>query len=110
MSEVRVVVDGGYWRMKSPGSKWGCLLVPRDRGWTFNGNIERPTFSPSVKETATFHANGHDYPYCNHFIITDGVVNYCQDCTHESAGKSYELPVFTEAELAAIAADAASET
>lgn len=57
-----------------------------DQGWTFNGDLERPTFSPSFKQ----HLRGN--AVC-HYILTDGVLNFCNDSHHALAGKSVPLPV-----------------
>ncbi len=56
-----------------------------DCGWTFNGNFERPTMTPSFMQEG-----GHKYQ-C-HYILTDGVLNYCADSWHSLAGKSVPLP------------------
>jgi hypothetical protein len=53
--------------------------------WSFNGNLESPTFSPSFK-----HQWGTD-EIC-HYVLTDGVLNYCGDCTHSMAGQKVPLP------------------
>jgi hypothetical protein len=59
--------------------------------WGFNGNMEKPTFTPSL-------LNWHDgYPAENippkrcHINLTDGIINYCGDCTHQLAGKSVPM-------------------
>jgi len=48
--------------------------------WTFNGNQEKPTFTPS------FNAVGE----C-HFNLIDGKMHFCQDCNHKLAGQVVEL-------------------
>ena len=45
--------------------------------WTFNGNIEKPTFTPSLKHTM------NNYDYCCHYVITDGKIYYDKDCSNE---------------------------
>jgi hypothetical protein len=50
--------------------------------WTFNGSLDKPTFTPSV-------ALGQ--PVTCHFIITDGRIFYCPDCKHELAGQTLDL-------------------
>lgn len=57
--------------------------------WSFNGDVNKPTFTPSFKHSG----------YCEdkvihicHYILTDGIINYCGDCTHSMAGKSIPLP------------------
>lgn len=57
------------------------------RGWTFNGDAEKPSFSPSMKITW-----GRPPETCCHYFLTDGVIHYCADSTHNQAGKSVPLP------------------
>lgn len=62
------------------------------KGWTFNGDLEKPTFSPSLLVTGYLnekHPNGRCHSY-----ITDGNINYLSDSTHEYAGQTIELPVY----------------
>lgn len=70
-------------------------FIPKDGRWTFNGNQFKPTFTPSVNESCN--APGPKQhpriPYsCCHYIITDGMIQFCTDCTHALAGQSLELP------------------
>lgn len=70
--------------------------------WTFNGNVERPTFSPSflhrgvkfdeIAKDWPRDAAGNTIPYQCHYILTDAVLNFCSDCSHDLAGKSVPLP------------------
>lgn len=53
--------------------------------WAFNGNLDRPTFTPSLR-----HTNGQGW--CCHYRLTDGVLNFCADCSHAMSGKSVPLP------------------
>lgn len=48
-------------------------------GWHFNGDLENPTFTPSLLNT-------WNEGRC-HLYVTNGVINYCNDCTHEYNGK-----------------------
>jgi hypothetical protein len=61
--------------------------------WTFNGNLESPTFTPSFKHTG--HGEQGVERTC-HYVLTDGILNFCGDCTHALAGQAVpllELPV-----------------
>jgi len=53
--------------------------------WTYNGDGENPTVSPSILLTR------HDGHVC-HSFITDGKIRFLDDCTHSLAGKTVELP------------------
>lgn len=74
--------------------------------WGFNGNHEKPTFTPSVLVTNGHFSSRHkpgDPCWCStqdadfkcqrcHTFITDGMVNFLGDCTHELAGQTLPLP------------------
>ena len=78
--------------------------------WSFNGDLERPSFTPSFRHSflQTVKANGEwtgewvrdaegkMVPGVCHYILTDGVLNYCSDCTHALAGKAVPLPPLPE--------------
>lgn len=56
--------------------------------WDFNGDFEKPTVRPSI----FVNPQGHSYtPKC-HSFISDGKIQYLNDCTHELAGQTVELP------------------
>lgn len=57
--------------------------------WQFNNDYEKPTFNPSVLVT------GPNMPRC-HSFITDGKIQYLNDCTHELVGKIIELEEYHE--------------
>lgn len=103
-----------------PGCKCGHgLRVGQKEGsWEFNGDMEKPTFSPSLlvehyqyperdPETKDF-KRGPDGKYllgpdkrllggkkivC-HSYIEEGNIRFLDDCTHELAGKTVPLPDF----------------
>lgn len=56
--------------------------------WDFNGNIDLPTFSPSllVREPSP-----SGMKIC-HSFIRDGKIQFLSDCTHHLAGQTIELP------------------
>jgi hypothetical protein len=59
-----------------------------DKRWSFNGDFEKPTFSPSILVEI-----GH-YPKPNdicHSFVKDGKIQYLSDCTHHLAGQTVEL-------------------
>ena len=57
--------------------------------WSFNGNMEKPTFSPSllVKWNVGKNSSGH---IC-HSFIRDGVWEFLNDCTHKLAGQKVPM-------------------
>lgn len=63
--------------------------------WTFNGNYERPTFTPSLRQYYTHPETKQEITTC-HNIITDGKIQFCDDCPHEFKGQTLELEVIPE--------------
>lgn len=56
--------------------------------WTWNGDVEKPTYSPSFKQS-----NWQvDRPKTCHYFIADGKLQYCTDSDHAFAGQTIELP------------------
>lgn len=76
------------------------------RGWGFNGDFEKPTFSPSVKVTGKRRITDEEYDriragekidipdMCCHSFVRDGQIEFLSDCTHEFAGKTVPLQPF----------------
>lgn len=54
--------------------------------WTFNGNMEKPTFTPSVRCMG-----GQNQTTC-HYFVTDGIQKFCPDSPHALAGQ--EIPLY----------------
>ena len=57
--------------------------------WTFNGDLKRPTFSPSVLVNAD--RSHPDLPRC-HSFVREGQIQFLSDCTHTLAGQTVDLP------------------
>jgi len=53
-----------------------------DSRWAFNGDLDRPTFTPSlvVEESALCHS-----------FVTDGRIQFLADSTHALAGQTVDL-------------------
>lgn len=105
-----------YLRNTTQGySHWcpGCQEMhelPTNKGWTFNGNVNKPTFSPSFlrgslkrnivdgqwvgegRDAWIYDANGNPVPDICHYFVTDGNLNFCGDCTHALSGKIVPMP------------------
>lgn len=75
-----------------PGCKF-CHAIDTDpskpKAWGFNGNMEKPTFTPSILVTYTTGA-GEKEMICHSFIV-DGVWQFLNDCTHELAGQNVPM-------------------
>ena len=71
----------------------GCLHI-FDQRWSFNGDMDKPTFSPSMLVNGTPDMQKYineNNPRC-HSFVRDGMIQFLSDCTHELAGKTVELP------------------
>lgn len=68
--------------------------------WTFNGDLERPTFTPSLLVFYTQPETNARIPLC-HSFVTDGKIQYLADCPHKLAGQTVELPDWTDEYLKA---------
>lgn len=85
------------------------LHVIFDR-WQFDGNVERPTFSPSVKITGKQTVkvrgewtgewvrgpDGKAIDQCCHYFLREGQLIFCGDCTHDYRGRTVPLPELPE--------------
>lgn len=79
-------VHGGH-IIECPACKEGHLL---DTRWQFNGDVHKPTFSPSLK--VTIHDSHGVQRSCCHSFIRDGKIEFCSDSTHSLAGQTVDLP------------------
>ena len=76
-----------------PGCGYGHpfeVEAPDGKGWTWNGSLEKPTFSPSL---LVYGSGTHDgaTPRC-HSFVTDGRIRFLSDCGHSLAGQTVDLP------------------
>lgn len=72
-----------------------CHADATDRPrWEFNGNVDRPTFTPSLL-LFDIPAPGQRTTIC-HLFVKEGMIEYCGDCPHEYAGKTIPLPELPE--------------
>lgn len=85
----------------------GCQeMHPLPDSWTFDGNLDAPTFSPSFKHSGmqkwldkgqwtgewVRDAKGNTVPFVCHYIVTAGQVQFCGDSTHALAGQTVAMP------------------
>lgn len=63
-----------------PGCRMDHRFIIKPPLWKFDGNWEAPTFTPSLKW------DSKGVTQC-HLIITNGLIDFCNDCTHDLAGK-----------------------
>lgn len=105
------------WSFYCPGCKHnhGISTAPPGAVWSFNGDVDKPTITPSILiKSGHFclpHKPGDDC-WCTfndkrraegkeesrfkctvcHSFIKDGMIQFLGDCTHELAGQTVEIP------------------
>lgn len=90
MPKLKATDSGGY-LFDCPGCKMPHVVyvTTHDRpSWTFNGDLDRPTFSPSV---SVQWEEREESRVC-HSFVRDGKIQFLGDCTHSLAGQTVELP------------------
>ena len=61
--------------------------------WAFNGNFERPTFTPSMLVFDLGNpAEGIARRTICHSFVTNGQIKYLDDCAHAMKGQTVDLP------------------
>lgn len=98
-----------------PGCESHHWVVVRGKSgpvWQWNGDRDKPTFTPSVLVRTGHYAGGgtkgDEGCWCNfeertgkkssfkcsvcHSFVTDGKIRFLGDCTHSLAGQTVELP------------------
>jgi len=88
----------GGWAFSCPGCKDVHQI---DERWSFNGNEEKPTFTPSLLVTYPANpdaseefAEWRQERRC-HSFVTDGRIQFLEDSTHDLAGQTVELKEFS---------------
>lgn len=93
---------GEYYLHWCQGCKYGHLYQTdpsRSPSWNFNGDIERPSFSPSMRIYTPAHNDGefaHPEQTICHYFVTDGQIQYCDDSRHELKGQTLPLEPIPE--------------
>ena len=98
-SAVLLSVEGGRLMFWCPGCD-GAHEIAHGAGpgprWGWNGDAERPTFTPSVLvryDGADAGLDGAPPAVC-HSFVRDGRIEFLGDCTHALAGQTVELPAW----------------
>lgn len=84
-----------YYGFLCPGCKtYHSIPTTGPGAWGFNDNVDVPTFTPSllVRSKGDLHHGGNIPGYVCHSYITNGNIQFLQDCTHPFAGKTIPLP------------------
>lgn len=89
--------DDSGWLIFCPACRCGHKF-DRQR-WAFNGDLERPTFTPSmlvrVGPWPDFHPRAGQVDVC-HSFVTNGEIRYLGDSTHGWAFRTVSLEFFPE--------------
>ena len=114
MSKIRNVQGGGL-VFFCPGCNdtHAINTVTTGRQWQYNGDVDKPTFSPSIcyraghfiegesqdKCWCTFEDRhpefkGRKHPVCYvcHSFVNDGMIWFLDDCTHKLANQTVPIP------------------
>lgn len=79
------------------------VTVETPNGWGWNGDLESPTFTPSVRVQGNQWAPGEPFHKpnhaavaagdrtCCHSFVTDGRIQYLGDSTHALAGQTVDM-------------------
>lgn len=111
---AKVKIEDGHAKIYCPGCEDSHYLVVESKQgscWSFNNDVERPTFSPSLLVKTGHYVSGRPQPpdcyHCNrdrleddmgyscgicHSFIRAGKIEFLNDCTHNLAGQTVELP------------------
>lgn len=100
-------LEGGMVYFFCPGCKTGHQVrVDPAFGpaWGFNGDGDKPTFTPSILVQGTMRITDADHnrimsgelieprPLVCHSFVTGGRIQFLNDCTHDLAGRTVDLP------------------
>lgn len=106
------ILEGNRVAFWCPGCKehHQIPILPASNAWGFNGNYDKPTFSPSVLVTSGHYVPGYNSDKCwctwnkehpaqpapckcyrCHSFVRDGKIQYLSDCTHELAGQTVDM-------------------
>lgn len=103
LSPVLRSAQGGGLMFWCPGCNQSHMVRVGDGPgprWGWNGDVERPTFTPSIRVSYNGTHAGVDGapPAMCHSFVTDGRIQFLGDCTHALAGQTVDLPAHWEVE------------
>ena len=87
MKQIVHKIQDGRFIFFCQGCGCGHQFWTGETGWQFNGDLEKPTITPSL---LILYGNHGDKGRC-HSFVTDGKIKFLDDCTHELKGKEIEL-------------------
>jgi hypothetical protein len=97
-SKLRSINHGGkaigFW---CPGCDALHVMRVEEPHWTWNGDVDKPTLSPSLLVTYQDLSGEGQHERC-HSFVRDGNIEFLGDCTHALAGKTVCIPDWPKAE------------
>jgi hypothetical protein len=80
------------------GEKEMSSHIGRKDRWGFNGDFEKPTFTPSLNTWwGGFRSGDHDVPLHRcHPVLREGRIQFLGDCTHALKEQTVDLPEIAE--------------
>ena len=82
MPLVKKLPDSTLWVFFCPGCGYDHGF---DSRWTFNGDVDKPTFKPSLL------VNAQNFKLRCHLYVTDGKIKYLTDCYHSLKGQTIQM-------------------
>jgi hypothetical protein len=75
-----------------PGCKYNHIYFVKgfNKIWQFNGDVDNPTFTPSLLNRIPATDKEAERNRC-HLFVKNGRIEYCNDCFHELKGKTVEM-------------------
>lgn len=98
LSSILRSSEGGGLAFRCPGCNRTHRITVGQGGWSWNGNAELPTFTPSILvsyDGADAGRNGAPPAVC-HSYVTNGRIQFLGDTTHALAGHTVDIPPFDE--------------
>ena len=97
MAKLLILKDdptGADYEFYCPGCKcdhavWTTVKNGMNAIWGFNGDIDHPTFTPSI--LIHFHSQVKGMDMVCHSFVTNGSIQFLSDCTHALAGQTVEM-------------------
>lgn len=85
MSKIKVIPHehGTHYMFMCPGCNCAHSV---NQTWGFNNDVDKPTFTPSVLVTGRGDPN-----YRCHSFVTDGKIQFLEDCSHQHKGQTLDL-------------------
>lgn len=67
---------------------WHVIPTVGSRAWGFNGDVNNPTFTPSILDKRKLY--GQQDMIC-HMFVKNGQIEFLEDCTHDLKGRTVTM-------------------